>query len=70
MKKTLSKKSSKRKRKVLPPEEKLRRKEQRDQMKEIREIMSRIGFTRLSGIDGKEFVYDGRTNSGTARICC
>lgn len=62
MKKTLSKKSSKRKRKVLPPEEKLRRKEQRDQMKEIREIMSRIGFTRLSGIDGKEFVYDGRTS--------
>ena len=62
MKKTLSKKSSKRKRKVLPPEEKLRRKEQRDQMKEIRETMSRIGFTRLSGIDGKEFVYDGRTS--------
>ena len=31
-------------------------------MKEIREIMSRIGFTRLSGIDGKEFVYDGRTS--------
>lgn len=62
MKKTLSKKSSKRKRKVLPPEEKLRRKEQRDQMKEIREIMSRIGFTRLSGIDGKEFVYNGRTS--------
>lgn len=62
MKKTLSKKSSKRKRKVLSPEEKLKRKEQRDQMKEIREIMSRIGFKRLSGIDGKEFVYEGRTS--------
>lgn len=60
MKKTLSKKSSKRK--ALSPEEKLRRKERRDQIKEIREIMLRIGFTRLSGIDGKEFVYDGRTS--------
>ena len=56
MKKTLNKKSARRKRKVMSPEERLRKKEQRDQMKEIRDIMFRIGFTRLSGIDGKEFV--------------
>ena len=62
MKKTLNKKSARRKRKVMSPEERLRKKEQRDQMKEIRDIMFRIGFTRLSGIDGKEFVYDGRTS--------
>lgn len=37
-------------------------KEQRNQIKEIREIMKRIGFKHLSGIDGKEFVYDGRTS--------
>ena len=40
MKKTLNKKSARRKRKVMSPEERLRKKEQRDQMKEIRDIMS------------------------------
>ena len=62
MRKTMNNKASKKKRKVLSQEERLRRKEQRDQKKEIRDIMSRIGFTRLNGIDGKEFVYDGRTS--------
>ena len=62
MRKTMNNKPSKKKRKVLSQEERLRRKEQRDQKKEIRDIMSRIGFTRLNGIDGKEFVYDGRTS--------
>ena len=62
MRKTMNNKPSKKKRKVLSQEERLRRKEQRDQKKEIRDIMSRIGFTRLNGIDGKEFVYEGRTS--------
>ena len=62
MRKTMNNKPSKKKRMVLSQEERLRRKEQRDQKKEIRDIMSRIGFTRLNGIDGKEFVYDGRTS--------
>lgn len=62
MRKTMNNKPPKKKRKVLSQEERLKRKEQRDQKKEIRDIMSRIGFTRLNGVDGKEFVYDGRTS--------
>lgn len=46
----------------MSPEEKAFKKEQREQKKEIRDIMKRIGFSRLLGIDGKEFVYDGRTS--------
>lgn len=53
---------SKSKKKKLTPEHIAFRKEQRDQKKEIRDLMKRIGFTRLAGIDGKEFVFDGRTS--------
>ena len=47
---------------LIIQKEKQRKKEQREQKKEIRDIMKRIGFPRLLGIDGKEFVYDGRTS--------
>ena len=60
MKKTMNKRTNTRKKKKLSPEELAFRKEQRDQKKEIREIMKRIGFIRLSDIDGKEFVYKDR----------
>lgn len=53
---------AKSKKKKLTPEQIAFRKEQRDQKKEIRDLMKRIGFTRLAGIDGKEFVFDGRTS--------
>ena len=62
MKKTMNKRTNTRKKKKLSPEELAFRKEQRDQKKEIREIMKRIGFIRLSDIDGTEFVYKGRTS--------
>lgn len=55
-------KKMKRGKKKMSPQEKATRKEQREQIKEIRDIMKRIGFTRLLGIDGKEFIYDGRTS--------
>ena len=55
-------KSLRKKKKKLSPEELAFLKEQRDQKKEIRDIMRRVGFTRLTGIDGKEFVYKDRTS--------
>ena len=55
-------KREKKRKKRMSPEEKAFKKEQREQKKEIRDIMKRIGFSRLLGIDGKEFVYDGRTS--------
>lgn len=58
----MSKKAKTSKRKKLSPEELALRKEQRDQKKEIRDIMRRIGFIRLAGIDGKEFAYKDRTS--------
>ena len=58
----MNKKNSKHKKKKLSPEELAFRKEQREQKKEIRDIMKRVGFTRLSGVDGKEFVYKDRTS--------
>ena len=51
-------KREKKRKKRMSPEEKAFKKEQREQKKEIRDIMKRIGFSRLLGIDGKEFVYD------------
>lgn len=48
--------------KKLSPEEKARNKEQNDQQNEIRNILKNIGFERLNYIDGKEFIYDGRTS--------
>lgn len=62
MKKTMSKHTNIHKRKKLSPEELALRKEQRDQKKEIQDIMKRVGFRRLSHIDGTEFVYKGRTS--------
>lgn len=62
MKKIMNKKKSKSKKKKLSPEEIALRKEQRDQKKEIRDLMKRVGFIRLVGIDGKEFVYEERTS--------
>lgn len=56
----MNKTAKKSKRKKLSPEELAFRKEQRDQKKEIRDIMKRVGFTRLAGIDGVEFVYKDR----------
>ena len=61
-KRIMNRKKSKNKRKKLTPEEIAFRKEQRDQKKEIRDLMKRIGFTRLAGVDGREFVFDGRTS--------
>ena len=58
----MNKKAKTSKRKKLSPEELALRKEQRDQKKEIRDIMRRIGFSRLAGIDGTEFAYKDRTS--------
>lgn len=58
----MNRKKTNHKRKRFSPEELALRKEQRDQKKEIRDLMKRVGFIRLMGIDGKEFVYDGRTS--------
>lgn len=60
MRKIMNKKAKTNKRKRLSAEELAFRKEQRDQKKEIRDIMKRIGFMRLVGVDGTEFVYKER----------
>ena len=49
------KKKKARKRKILTQQEI----EQNFQKKEIRNLMSNIGFSRVPQIDGKHFVYDG-----------
>ena len=49
-------------RKRLSPQEKAFRREQRHQENEIRTILKNIGFNRIPYIDGKEFIYDGRTS--------
>jgi len=51
-------KKGKKKRKILSPQEQA----QNTQKKEIRILMDNLGFSRVPGIDGKEFVYDGRTS--------
>lgn len=62
-KKITSKKTKVKKvKKKLSPEEKAIRKEQREQKKEIINIFKNIGFEKLPYIDGKEFVYEGRTS--------
>ncbi|QNR87044.1 DGQHR domain-containing protein [Pedobacter riviphilus] len=48
--------------KKLSPQEKLFAKEQRDQRNEISNILKNIGFSRLPYIDGKHFLYDGRSS--------
>ena len=58
MVKTAKKKKPKRKKIVLTEQQK----EQNLQRKEIRDLMLNIGFSRFSKIDGKNFVYDGRTS--------
>jgi DGQHR domain-containing protein len=57
MAKTSKKRKTTRRKKLTPQE-----KEQRFQEKEIRTILKNIGFDRLQYIDGKEFIYDGRTS--------
>jgi len=52
------KKRKNRGRKVLTPQEV----DQNLQKKEIRNLMQNIGFSRVPHVDGKEFVYDGRTS--------
>ena len=44
------------KRKKLTQEQK----EQIAQRREVRRILSNIGFSRIPGIEGKHFIYDGR----------
>ena len=48
----------KRKKRVLSPEQK----DQIAQRREVRSILSNMGFHRIAGIDGKNFQYDGRTS--------
>jgi DGQHR domain-containing protein len=55
---TKAKKKGKRKAKVIPPQVL----EQRLQTKEVRKLMSDIGFMRMPKVDGKEFNYQGRTS--------
>jgi DGQHR domain-containing protein len=52
-----SKKKTKKRRQKLTPQQK----EQNLQKKEIRALLGNIGFSQVSAVDGKEFVYDGRT---------
>ena len=47
---------AKKKRQKLTPEQK----EQKAQKKEIRGVLNRIGFHRISGIEGKHFIYDSK----------
>lgn len=58
----MAKKATKKKtkRKKLSPQEKAFKKEQTDQVKEIRTILKNVGFTRLPYIDGKEFTFNDR----------
>ena len=58
-KKTLRKKKPRIK---LSPEEKAKRREQKNQENEIRRILKNIGFYRLPHIDGKEFIFNDRTS--------
>lgn len=58
VKKANSKKKGKKHKKVLTEQQK----EQNLQMKEVRSLMLNMGFTRAPHIDGKEFVYEGRTS--------
>jgi len=58
-----------RKRKVLTPEQKQARKEKQQKMreqnaqkKEIRKIFTNLGYERLVGITGHNFIYDDRTS--------
>ncbi|MCX5831309.1 MAG: DGQHR domain-containing protein [Deltaproteobacteria bacterium] len=51
-------KAKKRSKKKLTEQEK----EQRLQKQEIRRLLHNIGFSRVTGISGKEFVYDERTS--------
>jgi len=37
-------------------------KEQRQQKKEVRRLLTNIGFNRVPGISGKQFIYEGRTS--------
>lgn len=54
----MGKRKKKRKRKALDAHTI----EKRGQAKEIRALMSNVGFKRVPKVDGKEFVYDGRTS--------
>lgn len=56
------KKKIKKAKKKLSPQEKAQRNEQIQQRKEISTILKNIGFSRLPYIDGKEFIFDGRTS--------
>lgn len=58
VKKAKPKKKGKKPKKILTEQQK----EQNLQMKEIRALMLNMGFSRAPHIDGKEFVYDGRTS--------
>lgn len=60
MKKTSSKQKRKNKKK-LSTDELRQRKEQRNHIKEIRDIFLRLGYTRIKGVDGKNFKYKDRT---------
>ena len=57
----MAKKTNHKRKKLSPQEVDIRRK-QRTQEREIRTIMTNIGFDRVPYIDGKEFIYDGRTS--------
>lgn len=54
-------KPTKKKTKKLSEAELLQRKQQRDQEREIRNVMANIGFKKIDRVDGKQFEYQGRT---------
>ena len=58
----MAKKNTKKNKKKLSSVEIYQRNEQRNQKKEICDILKNIGFDKLSYIDGKEFNYEGRTS--------
>lgn len=58
----MAKKNTKKTKKRLSSAEISQRNEQRNQKKEICDILKNIGFEKLSYIDGKEFNYEGRTS--------
>ncbi|OFY86323.1 MAG: hypothetical protein A3F72_10980 [Bacteroidetes bacterium RIFCSPLOWO2_12_FULL_35_15] len=53
-------KGKKKGKKKLSDQEKEQKREQDQQAREIRTLMTNIGFSRVPGIDGKHFTYDSR----------
>jgi len=57
-----TKKKKKTQKKKLTAQEQAKKQEKTQQTKEIRRLLKNIGFSKVPGISGKHFNYDGRTS--------